>query len=101
MLLKTLLAILALTCSISVNSKVYSSRLWDERSQFCKNVEATTVVVVEVGLSKTLAKNILSHPEVKKLSTTDQITLFDAVYLADKRKSTFWVFDFCMDRLET
>lgn len=102
MLLKSLLTgLLALTCSIPVNSKVYSSRLWEERAPFCKNVENLADKVVEVGLSKPILKKIYSIPEVQLLSKTDQITLFDSLYMADQRKSTFWVFDFCMDRLET
>lgn len=95
-----LTGLLALTC-MSVQSKVYSSRLWDERAAFCKAVEETSNDILKVGLTAKLSKDILSNSHFSSLSKNDQLTAFDAWSLVVRRQSTFWVFDFCMDRLET
>lgn len=99
--MKKLLVGLLLGASLAANATVYSSTLWEERSQLCKAVAATAEAVAEVGLSKPLLRNINSNPTVKALPKNDQITLFDAVVRADQTRTSWWAFDFCMDRKET
>lgn len=102
-MLKKLLVGLLLGASLltTADAKIYSSRLWEERAPFCQKLAATAEEVAESGLTKPMLKNLQANPAVQRLSKQDQITLFDVVYLADQKRSHYWAFDYCMDRLET
>lgn len=101
MLLKHFIASAILACAgITAHSiPVYSSILTEQRSGFCKKVAATADTVAAEGLSKQAFHNILSN--TTSLSSFDKTTLWDALWRAQITHSSWWAYEFCMDRLET
>lgn len=97
-------AILACACMFtSLSSRalpVYSSGL-NDRKEFCLKVEATAKTIVEDNVPVKVLSNLAEDKDIKSLSKTNQITLFDALWGAKQRGSFWWVYNFCMDRVES
>lgn len=93
-------AILACACMTSYSLPVYSSGL-NDRKEFCLKVEATAKTIVEDNVPVKVLSNLAEDKDIKSLSKTNQITLFDALWGAKQRGSFWWVYNFCMDRVES
>lgn len=93
-------AILACACMSVQALPVYSSGLADRR-EFCLKVEATAKAAVEENYGLSEFQSLAALPVIKSLSKFDQNTLFDALYGAKQRNSFWWVYNFCMDRVES